>query len=62
MLKVSKLYKQYKRNDSSNYALNNISFQAGNTGIIFIIGESGSGKTTLLNIIVAQTYLTKKLL
>lgn len=49
MLKVSKLCKRYKHN--GYYALNNISFQAGDTGLVFIVGESGSGKTTLLNIL-----------
>lgn len=49
MLRVTNLCKQY--NTSSTYALDHVSFQTSDKGLIFILGESGSGKTTLLNIL-----------
>lgn len=32
-------------------ALKNVSFELGNTGMVFILGKSGSGKSTLLNML-----------
>ena len=52
MIKVqnlTKVYKSKKRSDCK--ALDNVSFDLPDKGLIFIIGKSGSGKSTLLNIL-----------
>lgn len=46
---VTKIYKSKKKNDT--VALDNISFQLPEKGLVFIIGKSGSGKSTLLNLL-----------
>ncbi len=46
---VTKIYKSKKRNDC--LALDGISFQLPEKGLVFIIGKSGSGKSTLLNLL-----------
>lgn len=46
---ITKIYKS-KRSKKS-IALDNISFELQNKGLVFIVGKSGSGKSTLLNII-----------
>lgn len=49
MLNVKNLSFQY--NDSSSFAIDNVSFNVNKGEIISIIGESGSGKSTLLKLI-----------
>lgn len=44
---LNKYYNKGKRNEQ--HALNDISLEFGETGLVCILGESGSGKTTLLN-------------
>ena len=46
---LKKTYKIKKRNDV--VALNGVSFNLPDKGMVFIVGKSGSGKSTLLNII-----------
>lgn len=46
---VTKIYKSKKGKDT--IALDNISLQFANKGLVFIVGKSGSGKSSLLNII-----------
>ena len=46
---VSKTYVSKKRHRVD--ALKNVSFELGNTGMVFILGKSGSGKSTLLNLL-----------
>ena len=51
-MKVSKLTKIYKiRGGDDVPALNGISFELPERGMVFILGRSGSGKSTLLNIL-----------
>lgn len=52
MIKIKNLTKVYKisKNESCT-ALNNISLDLPDKGLIFILGKSGSGKSTLLNMI-----------
>ena len=52
MIKISnltKIYKSKKRNKVK--ALDNISFDLEDKGLVYIIGKSGSGKSTLLNML-----------
>ena len=51
MIEVKNLTKSFKRGKIKTTALNNVSFNLGNKGFVFIIGKSGSGKSTLLNIL-----------
>ena len=52
MIEVRNLTKIYKPKKSTPVtALNNISFDLGETGFIFILGKSGCGKSTLLNVL-----------
>ena len=51
MLKIDNLTKIYKNKQNSVAALNNISIELPETGLVFINGASGSGKTTLMNIL-----------
>ncbi|MCH5160250.1 MAG: ABC transporter ATP-binding protein/permease [Clostridiales bacterium] len=46
---VGKTYVSKKKNRVD--ALKNVSFELGNTGMVFILGKSGSGKSTLLNLL-----------
>lgn len=46
---LTKVYKVKRRNDV--VALNDVSFDLPDKGMVFIVGKSGSGKSTLLNII-----------
>ena len=51
-MKIESLKKIYKT--QSNFevkALDDISLNLPNTGLVFLVGESGSGKTTLLNLL-----------
>ena len=52
MIQVKNLTKVYKsKNKSKCIALDNISFNLPDKGLVFIIGKSGSGKSTLLNML-----------
>jgi len=52
MLKVLNLVKTYKTKKADTvYALNNVSIDFPETGLVFLLGKSGSGKSTLLNAI-----------
>lgn len=53
MLKVKNLVKIYKigKTKESVVALNNVSIDFPETGLVFLLGKSGSGKSTLLNAI-----------
>ncbi|MBR7090954.1 MAG: ABC transporter ATP-binding protein/permease [Clostridia bacterium] len=51
MLEVKNLTKKYKsRNSETVYALDNVSLNLGDRGMVFLLGKSGSGKSTLLNV------------
>ena len=45
---VKKIYKTDRK--QSVEALNGVSFELSEKGMIFILGKSGSGKSTLLNV------------
>lgn len=52
MLEVVNLIKTYKTKKADTvYALNGVSIQFPETGLVFLLGKSGSGKSTLLNAI-----------
>ncbi len=51
LLVVNQLRKQYLRNKTPFYALNNVSFSLDKGESASIVGRSGSGKSTLLNIV-----------
>jgi ABC-type lipoprotein export system ATPase subunit/ABC-type antimicrobial peptide transport system permease subunit len=53
MLKVDIKSKIYKMKNENFKALDNVSFEIKNKGIVCILGPSGSGKTTLMNIVGA---------
>ncbi len=53
MLKVDIKSKIYKMKNEDFKALDNVKFEAPDSGIVCILGPSGSGKTTLMNIIGA---------
>ena len=51
-MKIFNLSKTYKLSKNQNTpALNGISFELPERGMVFILGRSGSGKSTLLNIL-----------
>lgn len=51
MLEVLNLTKIYKTKGGANVkALDNVSLQFPETGMVFLLGKSGSGKSTLLNV------------
>lgn len=52
MLKLKNICKTYSTKDGVTHrALNNISLEFEEKGLVFVLGKSGSGKSTLLNII-----------
>ena len=52
MLKVNNLTKIYKTGKAiATKALDHVSVDFGNTGLVFLLGKSGSGKTTLMNLL-----------
>lgn len=52
MLKIVNLVKTYKTKKSDTvYALNDVSIDFPESGLVFLLGKSGSGKSTLLNAI-----------
>ena len=54
---LTKVYKVKRRNDV--VALNDVTFDLPDKGMVFIVGKSGSGKSTLLNIIGGLDSATK---
>ena len=48
---LSKTYKAKSKKQASTHAVNGISFDLPDTGMVFIVGKSGSGKSTILNIL-----------
>ncbi len=52
MIKVEHLTKIYKSSSKQSCtALDDVSFELGNKGMVFVVGKSGSGKSTLLNLL-----------
>ena len=52
MIKLQNIEKEYLiKNGKTTKAIQDISLEIGNKGLVFILGKSGSGKTTLLNLI-----------
>lgn len=49
-MRIKDIVKRYKVGEGTVAALNGVSFDLPNSGMIFILGKSGSGKSTLLNI------------
>ena len=58
MIKVVKLTKIYVNGKEKVKALDSVSFNLPNTGMIFIIGKSGSGKSTLMNMLGGLDSIT----
>lgn len=50
-MKIKKVSKIYKTKTHEVKALENVSFDLPEKGLVFVIGKSGSGKSTLLNIL-----------
>ena len=51
MLKVVNLTKIYKTKNGANvHALDGVTLQFPEKGMVFLLGKSGSGKSTLLNV------------
>ena len=53
LLSTKNLSKQFKRRNTSFYAVEDINFSLQESSFTFIVGRSGSGKTTFLNLISA---------
>ena len=51
MLQLRNITKIYKNGQNEVVALDNVSIDFPNTGMVFVVGKSGAGKTTLLNIL-----------
>ncbi len=51
MIKITNLKKTYKSGKGISLALDNVTFNIKEKGLVFILGKSGSGKSTLLNIL-----------
>ncbi len=51
MIKIENVTKIYKDHDEDIIAIDNISLEFENTGLVVIVGSSGCGKSTLLNIL-----------
>lgn len=51
MIKVEKICKKYISKGREVVALEDVSLNFGNKGMVFILGKSGCGKTTLLNML-----------
>ena len=59
MIEIKNLTKVYRsKSKSSCKALDDVSFNLDNTGMVFICGKSGSGKSTLLNLIAGLDEVT----
>ena len=51
MISVKNLTKIYDKGENALTALDNVSFDLPDKGLVFIVGKSGSGKSTLLNML-----------
>lgn len=52
MIKLLDVSKEYVINKTEQiHALNNVTLEFTDTGLVFVLGKSGSGKTTLLNVL-----------
>ena len=51
MISVKNLTKIYDKGENALKALDNVSFDLPDKGLVFIVGKSGSGKSTLLNML-----------
>lgn len=51
MLQLKNLTKQYDMKGNTVVALDNVSLEFGERGLVFLLGKSGSGKSTMLNIL-----------
>lgn len=51
MIKLKNISKVYNNKSIKTIALNDVSVDLENKGLVFITGKSGSGKSTLLNIL-----------
>ena len=51
MLQLRNITKTYKVGNGQVVALDNVSIDFPDKGIVFVVGKSGSGKSTLLNIL-----------
>lgn len=52
MIKLFDVSKKYVINKTEQiHALNNVTLEFADTGLVFVLGKSGSGKTTLLNVL-----------
>lgn len=51
MLRLVNVCKTFQEKSGSKTALNNVSFELPERGMVFILGKSGSGKTTILNLL-----------
>ena len=58
MYSVRNITKVYKSNNNETKALNGVSFDLPEKGLIFVVGKSGSGKSTLLNILAGLDKAT----
>ena len=50
-MKIQNLKKEYKTAAGNVVALNGVSFDLPDKGMVFILGKSGSGKSTLLKLL-----------
>ena len=59
MIRAQNLTKEYKSKRTKNcVALDGISFELPDKGLVFIVGKSGSGKSTLLNMLGGLDAIT----
>ena len=59
MIKVENLTKVYKSSSKQSCkALDDVSFELPNKGMVFVVGKSGSGKSTLLNLLGGLDNIT----
>ncbi len=59
ILKASHLIKEYKSNNNTLRAIDDVSFSIQEGKIVVILGPSGAGKSTLLNLIGGMDSITK---
>ena len=59
VVKLTKIYDSKVKGQTPVKALNSISFNLPDTGLVFITGKSGSGKSTLLNLLGGLDGITK---
>ena len=58
-LKLNNVYKEYKSEAGSFFALSDVSFDLENGEFVVILGPSGAGKTTLLNLLGGMDTLSQ---